>query len=538
MQAGRGYYVEVRTASHKGRGQNGKFALKLCLLDDGQNADALPSDVGAANYHYESLESGMRAARSFGGEEGTTGLFDLTCAPGFMDGHNPINATRVAEFSAGWGGSHAISPVPASFFRSNYTPSAEEESFANRTDNVVEEGAPGVGSWGGTCTCPNGIVYDVGDNNDGCTTLACIGGVSGETCSNRGGLGAHVRVTCGPHAPLLLPPSPPAPPPLSFDGITSMWGTTQPNGAAALTDGATHGCRGGVSDAETFWGFRGDSADAVPDFGSGCASAEGELIGTPCAPGVAPSRRYNYMFVRSGAVGQAGRVGLAQRLWSFDTDAEASELYAAAGLPEQAVSRDPNTFTFDSKPQISQTAIAGGAFPVFRNPTLYSAPSKVNPTGFLKANLAGRKYLQVSSGYFKPPVTGVYQFSVYCRSDAYGDAYVLLSSDADPVGSYFAAYGNHYHDQTLSRWMSLQKDRLYYFEFWQGAQQQPSLQRLAPYPSPPSSPLPLLALRHRLPSASPQPPPHTSPLVLIRLSERRRLVGWRLDERRSASGDD
>ena len=38
----------------------------------------------------------------------------------------------------------------------------------------------GVGGWGGTCTCPDGQAYEVGDNGDSCQSLACVGGSSGE----------------------------------------------------------------------------------------------------------------------------------------------------------------------------------------------------------------------------------------------------------------------------------------------------------------------------------------------------------------------
>lgn len=36
------------------------------------------------------------------------------------------------------------------------------------------------GWWGGYCTCPNGSVYTVADNNDKCGSLACKGGVADE----------------------------------------------------------------------------------------------------------------------------------------------------------------------------------------------------------------------------------------------------------------------------------------------------------------------------------------------------------------------
>ena len=36
-----------------------------------------------------------------------------------------------------------------------------------------------LGGWGGSCTCPNGNVYQVADNWDSCGSLACVGGISG-----------------------------------------------------------------------------------------------------------------------------------------------------------------------------------------------------------------------------------------------------------------------------------------------------------------------------------------------------------------------
>jgi len=45
----------------------------------------------------------------------------------------------------------------------------------------------GKGGWGGTCTCPNGETYLVGDNYDSCGSLACVGGTSGECIRESGG---------------------------------------------------------------------------------------------------------------------------------------------------------------------------------------------------------------------------------------------------------------------------------------------------------------------------------------------------------------
>jgi len=56
-----------------------------------------------------------------------------------------------------------------------------------------------VGHWGGTCTCPgSGRVYEVGDNNNKCLTLACDGGIA-SPCGEQPGdwTGTGMRVTCG-----------------------------------------------------------------------------------------------------------------------------------------------------------------------------------------------------------------------------------------------------------------------------------------------------------------------------------------------------
>jgi hypothetical protein len=83
-----------------------------------------------------------------------------------------------------------------------------------RAANVVEENAQGTGSWGGDCKCPDGIVYLVADNNDYCSSLACIGG-SYTGCTRRTwGEWSHRRVTCASATPPSSKP-PPLPPPSS-----------------------------------------------------------------------------------------------------------------------------------------------------------------------------------------------------------------------------------------------------------------------------------------------------------------------------------
>ena len=53
-----------------------------------------------------------------------------------------------------------------------------------------------VGKWGGSCTCPDGAVYQVGDNSNRCQSLACVGGVSGD-CNKGEGPWSFRRVVCG-----------------------------------------------------------------------------------------------------------------------------------------------------------------------------------------------------------------------------------------------------------------------------------------------------------------------------------------------------
>ena len=50
-----------------------------------------------------------------------------------------------------------------------------------------------VGVWGGTCTCPNGQTYQVGDRGNMCGSLACTGGTGG-TCNKGEGEWAFRKV--------------------------------------------------------------------------------------------------------------------------------------------------------------------------------------------------------------------------------------------------------------------------------------------------------------------------------------------------------
>lgn len=61
--------------------------------------------------------------------------------------------------------------------------------------NKFIRNAPGVGGWGGSCTCPDGQVYQVGDENNACRSIACDGGTPG-TCNRKRGPWALNKVIC------------------------------------------------------------------------------------------------------------------------------------------------------------------------------------------------------------------------------------------------------------------------------------------------------------------------------------------------------
>lgn len=84
---------------------------------------------------------------------------------------------------------------------------------AATTKNVVTRNDATVGVWGGTCTCPDGQTYLVGDLLNKCASMACEGGVTGP-CNHYLSHWKGVRVKCNTDPP--LPPNrPPAAPPVS-----------------------------------------------------------------------------------------------------------------------------------------------------------------------------------------------------------------------------------------------------------------------------------------------------------------------------------
>ena len=80
--------------------------------------------------------------------------------------------------------------------------------------------APGVGTHGGSCTCPgSGTQYWVGDNNDNCKSLACVGGTSGKCNEYKDNKWAGRKVTCGIATSEPVNNTPPAP----LDACPAGW---------------------------------------------------------------------------------------------------------------------------------------------------------------------------------------------------------------------------------------------------------------------------------------------------------------------------
>ena len=87
-----------------------------------------------------------------------------------------------------WSNRRAVCDLPGSI------PSGQNAS-PGKTDNKIIFNDGTAGGWGGTCTCPDGLVYYVGDQNNSCGSLACINGKSG-TCHRFSGPWYHRKVIC------------------------------------------------------------------------------------------------------------------------------------------------------------------------------------------------------------------------------------------------------------------------------------------------------------------------------------------------------
>jgi hypothetical protein len=73
---------------------------------------------------------------------------------------------------------------------------APEPVCVGPPENIVVEESRNTGGYGGTCMCPDGQTYDVGDNQDGCASLACVGGTSGSCVKDQIPGIRRLRVEC------------------------------------------------------------------------------------------------------------------------------------------------------------------------------------------------------------------------------------------------------------------------------------------------------------------------------------------------------
>ena len=90
---------------------------------------------------------------------------------------------------------------------------ASTYTYKNIYKNKFERKVPGIGGWGGSCRCPNGQVYQVGDSGKGCTALACINGKPGKCNRKQSAAWAGNKVTCATAILPTTPTAPPTPPP-------------------------------------------------------------------------------------------------------------------------------------------------------------------------------------------------------------------------------------------------------------------------------------------------------------------------------------
>ena len=66
--------------------------------------------------------------------------------------------------------------------------------ISENNGNVVQENVD-ERDWGGTCRCPDGETYEVGDNGDACWSLACVNGEM-VNCNRMEGEWSGRKVTC------------------------------------------------------------------------------------------------------------------------------------------------------------------------------------------------------------------------------------------------------------------------------------------------------------------------------------------------------
>merc|ERR1719203_1120644 len=74
--------------------------------------------------------------------------------------------------------------------------SGMQVTCAGPPEENIYRSIEGVGGWSGTCTCPDGQQYHVGDMNEACQDMACVGGVPGQCEKEEAGERAGKGVFC------------------------------------------------------------------------------------------------------------------------------------------------------------------------------------------------------------------------------------------------------------------------------------------------------------------------------------------------------
>ena len=111
---------------------------------------------------------------------------------------NKWKTGAVSNMYATFSGASAMNSVLTKWDIRQVLPNAGTPTQPSK-DQVIKN-APGVGGWGGYCTCPSGGRYGVGDENNGCGSIACDGGTSGECFKFVNISWTLTRVICAPGA--------------------------------------------------------------------------------------------------------------------------------------------------------------------------------------------------------------------------------------------------------------------------------------------------------------------------------------------------
>ena len=227
-----------------------------------------------------------------------------------------------------------------------------------------------------------------------------------------------------------------------------MWGAVQGD-APAFTDAASTACDA-VSSAKVYWGFQ-NAEGTGANFGSDCGSSS--LVGTPCAPGVQPQHRYNFLFVRSGAVVQPNRLGLSMKVWKRSTFAEYRALWSqAAWLTDHEGEGRISNFMAEEVVKLDRDNDPPASF------------SKVASEAFFPREMAGmRSWTTVSYGHFRAPIDGEYMFMLQAEKS---NGMLFISQDGSKTNMQRVTFSLTTTHNIVSRWLTMRAGQDYYMEWW------------------------------------------------------------------------